>query len=237
MKTTNILILADAHCSANSREISALVHSVVQAVAPLAIDEVWLAGDMGEGHELVVERLLQAFSLNSLRAVAGNHDVGVRSLVRCQTFTCSGWRVALVHGNTDNLRERISRLISKLSRGRARVLGPIHSDLMRQCPGADLVVYGHLHWPETHRRDETVFVNPGPATRLQGWRFPASVSVLSLTSSGICIRTIAVEGKIGGPSVPEVLEEVQYEHPSRYSRPAHVGSTPSIEPAYGIGRR
>lgn len=133
---TRALILGDTHLPAGGQLPAELLHEVVMA------DLVVHTGDFTS---LALYRELAA--ANRLYAVRGNRDEeDLESLLPAiQRFDLAGLQVVLVHGDEWG-RPRPSRLAREFA------------------PGAQVVIYGHLHKPYVEELGTCLVINPGSPT-------------------------------------------------------------------------
>jgi len=117
-------------------------------------------------------------------AVWGNMDPPAlrRSLPRKKVIEVEGVRIGVIHGNYLSRAEELQAQ----ARGRWDIEG-LHNYLRSQFDGVDVIVFGHLHRPETHWAEDALFLNPGAVSVYR----PEDVSTIAwLTVEN---RTIKVE--------------------------------------------
>jgi predicted phosphodiesterase len=213
-------MVADAHSPDDALDIRIVIESL-RKVAGQGVDAVIDTGDAGA--ELFLHELRGAFAPAPVYSVRGNHDDKDRP-ARLD-LNLAGWRTAVIHGDTNNLRERVSRWINKrLSQwlgGRFRFFGPYYWDLRRRCREADLVPYGHTHEAAVVQSGRTIFINAGTASLSGGGSRLGrpTVGLLELNSYLLHAQIVALPVGRSALEPLEVIQEAFCLHPG-LPRPA-----------------
>jgi putative phosphoesterase len=141
--------------------------------------------------------------LESLRSVArviavhGNMDepTVLRRLPRKRLLTLAGRRVGLIHGNQA---PAIERQYSKPGYSYdAPPMGAFYDYLQGELPGAEIIVFGHLHVPVVKHWHGRLLVNPGPVAPNRG---RSSFALLKLGGSEVEVAAVELCGE--APALP-----------------------------------
>ena len=199
--TTRIGVVADTHCPEFLERLPDRIFEVFRGV-----DLIVHAGDINQEETIAALRRIAP-----VEAVRGDHDSALANLPASREIVVEGKRVVIVHGHRGRWLEEPETLLWTLSLGYLHPHAGLPRALLRRFPGADAIVFGHLHRPYSRTFGRTLLFNPGgvhqwnPTTarrRLNqhpGWfewcwlqvarhlrHFPApSVGILEVGNSGI----------------------------------------------------
>lgn len=137
------------------------IPAIRRAIAAVGPVDMWLhAGDFSQDANALAE-----FTGIPVVAVAGNCD-GATDAKIDEFIEAGSKRIWLTHGHRYEVKKRIHELVwwSKQF-------------------GADIVVYGHSHWPEIRVEDGIVIFNPGSAAYPRQAKIP-TVGLLEINDDG-----------------------------------------------------
>ena len=134
------------------------IRRAIVAVGPV---DIWLhAGDFSQDANALAE-----FTGLPVTAVAGNCDKEATAKID-EFIEVAGKRIWLTHGHRYQVKERVKELVW----------------WSRQF-GADIVIYGHSHWPEIIEEAGILVLNPGSAAYPRQAKIPTA-GLLEITGDG-----------------------------------------------------
>jgi putative phosphoesterase len=148
---TKIALLSDTHVPDQIRRLPPRLLDRLQRV-----DLILHAGDLVD---LEVLEGLQAVAPTV--AVYGNMDGPAvrRQLPPKRLLTLAGRKIGLIHGNqAPPVR---GEFMEPAGDPDAPPLGPFYDHLLGEFPDAEIIVFGHLHWPVVKRLQGRLLVSPG----------------------------------------------------------------------------
>lgn len=154
-----ILVFSDSHGRGSRIEAAILEHPEAK--------HIFFLGDKLSD----IEDIEHLYPDHSFYSVAGNCD-SIFSKNPYKTVTLAGKKILYTHGHTFSVKSGTERLIA-YAKG----------------IGADIVLYGHTHIPETTYDDGLYIINPGSVGR--GMRFD-SFAAVDIESSGIMPSIIRI---------------------------------------------
>jgi putative phosphoesterase len=149
--TTRIGVLSDTHCPEFLDRLPDRLFEVLRGV-----DLVLHAGDVN-GPETLVE----LGRIAPVQAVRGDHDRTLAALPLIREVIVEGKRIVVVLGNRSPWLEEPQTLLWTLSLGYIRPHAGLARALCRRFPGADVIVFGHIHRPHIETRNGILLFNPG----------------------------------------------------------------------------
>jgi putative phosphoesterase len=149
--TTRVGVVADTHCP---EFIARLPQGLFDALQ--GVDLILHAGDINARH--TIEELER---IAPVRAVRGDHDLGVAGLPSTTEVEVEGRRIVLVHGNRSRWIEEPQTLLWTLSLGYFQPHAGLPRALHNQFADADAIVFGHTHRAFVGMLGRTLLFNPG----------------------------------------------------------------------------
>lgn len=151
--TQKIVIIADTHIGDRSDQLEPSLFEAIRAEAP---DQIFHAGDVCKPE--VIEQLE---TIAPTAAVQGNRDwfLGYK-LPKEIKFTINGLKIVLAHGHFSIWHWFWNYVYLFLTRKMHDHIF-FQKKLARCYPDADVIVYGHLHFPYDEKMDGKRFLNPG----------------------------------------------------------------------------
>jgi putative phosphoesterase len=167
-----IALVADTHIPATIPKLpSQLIEHLGTA------DLILHAGDL-----VCLEVLESLQKVTETIAVHGNADEPdvVRQLPRKQSFTVAGKTIGLIHGNQTPEIE-LEYLKPDYNYGYPPV-SALYKFLFNELPGAEIIIFGHLHLPLVKRKSGRLLINPGSVAPYKG---RCSFGLLHLDAGGV----------------------------------------------------
>ena len=149
--TTRIGVVSDTHCP---EFLDRLPDRLFEALR--GVDLILHAGDVNGP-----ETLAALGRIAPVEAIRGDHDRMLGDLPLSRELIVEGKRIVVVHGNRSRWLEEPQTLLWTLSLGYIRPHAGLAQALCRRFPGADVIVFGHLHRPHVETRNGTLLFNPG----------------------------------------------------------------------------
>jgi putative phosphoesterase len=149
--TTRIGVVSDTHCPEFLDRLPDRLFETLRGV-----DRILHAGDVNGP-----KALIDLARVAPVDAVRGDHDRSLGELPLSREVTVEGKRIVIVHGNRSRWLEEPQTLLWTLSLGYIRPHPGLTRALCRRFPGADVIVFGHLHRPHVETRNGTLLFNPG----------------------------------------------------------------------------
>jgi len=149
--TTRIGVVSDTHCP---EFLDRLPDRLFEALR--GVDLILHAGDVNGP-----ETLAALGRIAPVEAIRGDHDRMLGDLPLSRELIVEGKRIVVVHGNRSRWLEEPQTLLWTLSLGYIRPHAGLAQALCRRFPGADVIVFGHLHRPYVETRNGTLLFNPG----------------------------------------------------------------------------
>lgn len=151
MPVARIGVVADTHCP---EFLDPLPPRLFELLA--GVDLIVHAGDI-----TAQSTLDQLARIAPVEAVAGDHDAALASLPAHREIDIEGRSIVVVHGNRSRWLEEPVTFLWTITLGYYRPHRGLPRDLRRRFPNADVVVFGHTHWPSIDRSAKPILFNPG----------------------------------------------------------------------------
>ncbi|WP_322507347.1 metallophosphoesterase family protein [Anaerolinea sp.] len=174
-------VVADTHVP---DRVNALHPALIESLRVQGVQRILHAGDVCV--PAVLDELEQVAPVSAAR---GNRDwMFTPALPWAVEMELGGARLALVHGQGSFLRYWWDKVLYVLQGYRFERYRNV---VLRACPHADVIIYGHTHQAENRREGGRLFFNPGSASLgIIPGRVPPSFGVLRVYTGG------RVEGEI-----------------------------------------
>jgi len=171
-----IVILADTHVGDRTSEIEPALLRAVEAENP---DRIFHAGDVCKPE--AIERLSQIAPTD---AVQGNRDwfMGYRLPLECH-HEINGVRITLAHGHISIWQWFMNYVVLFLF-GTMSGHRKFQAKLAKKYPGANVIVYGHIHVRHDEVMDGIRFLNPGVSYPERRNQYKSQYAVLEISSQG-----------------------------------------------------
>ncbi len=176
-------VIADTHIPDRVRQLHPSIMPIFRAAEVSAILH---AGDIA-----IRSVLTELAQIAPVTAVRGNRDLAFLHLPLVQELTFNGVGVALMHGHgglRGYLRDKMQYYRSgyKLDR---------YLPLMDVLPQAQIVIFGHTHFPLIHWQDGRLLFNPGSASFGMGRSYLPNIGLITIDAEGgIYPKTLPLEG-------------------------------------------
>ena len=171
-----IVILADTHVGDRTSEIEPALLRAVEAENP---DRIFHAGDVCKPE--AIERLSQIAPTD---AVQGNRDwfMGYRLPLECH-HEINGVRITLAHGHISIWQWFMNYVVLFLF-GTMSGHRKFQAKLAKKYPGANVIVYGHIHVRHDEVMDGIRFLNPGVSYPERRNQYQSQYAVLTIRREG-----------------------------------------------------
>jgi len=171
-----IVILADTHVGDRTSEIEPALLRAVEAENP---DRIFHAGDVCKPE--AIERLSQIAPTD---AVQGNRDwfMGYRLPLECH-HEINGVRITLAHGHISIWQWFMNYVVLFLF-GTMSGHRKFQAKLAKKYPGANVIVYGHIHVRHDEVMDGIRFLNPGVSYPERRNQYQSQYAVLTISREG-----------------------------------------------------
>lgn len=171
-----IVILADTHVGDRTSEIEPALLRAVEAENP---DRIFHAGDVCKPE--AIERLSQIAPTD---AVQGNRDwfMGYRLPLECH-HEINGVRITLAHGHISIWQWFMNYVVLFLF-GTMSGHRKFQAKLAKKHPGANVIVYGHIHVRHDEVMDGIRFLNPGVSYPERRNQYQSQYAVLTISREG-----------------------------------------------------
>ena len=169
-------VLADTHIP---DRVPGLLPELLAKLQAYPIDLIFHAGDIC--YPPVLDRLNE---IAPVIAVRGNRDFLFLGKLKLQeTLEWKGLRIVLQHGHGGFLRYFIDKYYFFTQGYRFERYVP---KLTSASPDADVIVFGHTHFPENVQRNGVTLFNPGSASLGVRKKYPPSFGILKLSGKKVC---------------------------------------------------
>lgn len=171
-----IVILADTHVGDRTPVIEPALLRAVEAELP---DRIYHAGDVCKPE--AIERLSQIAPTD---AVQGNRDwfMGYRLPLECH-HEINGVRITLAHGHISIWQWFMNYVVLFLF-GTMSGHRKFQAKLAKKYPGANVIVYGHIHVRHDEVMDGIRFLNPGVSYPERRNQYQSQYAVLTISREG-----------------------------------------------------
>ena len=171
-----IVILADTHVGDRTSEIEPALLRAVEEEIP---DRIFHAGDVCKPE--AIERLSQIAPTD---AVQGNRDwfMGYRLPLECH-HEINGVKITLAHGHISIWQWFMNYVVLFLF-GTMSGHRKFQAKLAKKYPGANVIVYGHIHVRHDEVMDGIRFLNPGVSYPERRNQYQSQYAVLTISREG-----------------------------------------------------
>ena len=171
-----IVILADTHVGDRTSEIEPALLRAVEEEIP---DRIFHAGDVCKPE--AIERLSQIAPTD---AVQGNRDwfMGYRLPLEFH-HEINGVKITLAHGHISIWQWFLNYVVLFLF-GTMSGHRKFQAKLAKKYPGANVIVYGHIHVRHDEVMDGIRFLNPGVSYPERRNQYKSQYAVLTISSEG-----------------------------------------------------
>ena len=170
---TTLGVLADSHIPDRASKLNPRVCEIFRQAQVKAILH---AGDVS------VQRVLDELGqVAPVYAVRGNRDIFyLRHLPLSIELNVEGVSIGMAHGHGTFKRYMIDKIQRAI---RGRLVERYIQRMLHTFPGADVIVFGHLHLPCNFRIEGKLLFNPGSTTFPWSRGDPATVGLLYLSQA------------------------------------------------------
>ena len=173
-------VVADTHVPDRVRRLNP---AILDALRQANVQMILHAGDVTTG--AVLEQLAE---IAPVQAVRGNRDwLTLRNLPDTLHLNFAGRALVLTHGHGGWLRYGFHWIRYLIWGYQARFY---LSQLQREFPGVEVIVFGHTHRPLVAERAGQIYLNPGSAHGLDVPRLSPSIGLLHIPENGKIVAEI-----------------------------------------------
>jgi uncharacterized protein len=182
-------VIADTHLPYRLKALPSCIYSIFEDV-----DLILHAGDVDQ-----LDCLAELEKVAPVYAVRGNlhfldfSDGGLATLPLDLRLDIAGYRVVVNHGAWPGFISLASDWFMEkiFDRSRQSVNRRIARRLLQQYPEADVLIFGHSHYPHNVRQGRALLFNPGGVCPYR--QFPTSVGRLTLTPEAVEANVIELD--------------------------------------------